>query len=179
MNAERLLLRIRGRVQGVWYRASARERAQQAAEGGHVGLQDSGARRDAREAEGAREGVHERGGDRVERRGKAARPRPARRPALRLLVRHERDELRDAHKPADVARREEQHERGAVAARRRARDGVECGEEGGDEHDAPAEGELPQRNVHVPARCGVVGHWHLCAGIYLLARPPVGRVVVT
>lgn len=29
MNSERLLLRIRGRVQGVWYRASARERAQQ------------------------------------------------------------------------------------------------------------------------------------------------------
>ena len=29
MNAERLLLRIRGRVQGVWYRARARERAQQ------------------------------------------------------------------------------------------------------------------------------------------------------
>ena len=29
MNKERLLLRIRGKVQGVWYRASARERAQQ------------------------------------------------------------------------------------------------------------------------------------------------------
>ena len=28
MNHERLLLRIRGKVQGVWYRASARERAQ-------------------------------------------------------------------------------------------------------------------------------------------------------